>query len=355
MSLHPVSLHSVWQVLDSRFFGGIESHILYLATALQKSGYVTQVVFLQDYGPHPLKDKLRAAHIPFFCCAGIAHFRKTCREQKPDLIHSHGYKASIISRLAALPCPVVTSFHAGDSETWRVRLYSLLDRKLSFLAPAIAVNQQIADGLSGPVEVIENFVPVPDRAHPPTILQNIGFVGRLSHEKGPDRFIALARRFPTRDFYLYGDGPLRDKLAQEATTNVHFMGHQQAMDAVWGGLDLLCMPSRKEGLPLAALEAMSHAIPVLCLDAGALAQLVSDDENGWVVSGQDDEKTVLRRLTQRLAQIEDHQLSLFGQRARAHIEGSFSPQALLPRFLSFYHAALSRQTGHTHTRRKNSA
>ena len=347
-------LHSIWQVIDSRFFGGIESHILYLATALKKNGYTPRVVFLKDYGPHPLKDKLRAARIPFFCCRGIAHFRKTCTEQKPDLIHSHGYKANIISKLIVLPCPVVASFHAGDSETWRVKGYSLLDRKLAFLTPAIAINQQIAEGLSGPAEVIDNFVPVPDRAHPPTTLQKIGFVGRLSHEKGPDRFLALARRFPTRDFYVYGDGPLRDKLAQKATANVHFMGHQQTMDAVWDDLDLVCLPSRKEGLPLTALEAMSHAIPVICLHVGALAHLISDNENGWVVSAQGDEKTILHRLSQRLAQIKDHQLSLFGQRARGRIENAFSPQALLPRFLSFYHTALSRQTGHPDKKRKNS-
>ncbi len=152
-------IHSVWQVIDSRFFGGIESHILYLATALQKNGCALHVVFLKDYGPHPLKDKLHAAQIPFFCCRGIADFRRLCTEKKPDLIHSHGYKANIISRLIALPCPVVTSFHASDSETWRVKGYSLMDRKLSFLTPAIAINQQIAKGLSGPAILLDLKLP----------------------------------------------------------------------------------------------------------------------------------------------------------------------------------------------------
>ena len=337
------SVHSIWQVVDSRFYGGIESHILYLASALKESNMDVRVVFLRDYGAHPLKEKLDQAGIIHFCCSGVESFLNLSAIKKPDLIHSHGYKANLVCRLARIRynIPVVTSFHAGDSESWRLKLYTLLDRKTAFLASSVAVNAQSASSVSGSIRVIDNFVPLPRLFCPPMSLKRIGFVGRLSHEKGPDRFLALAREFPRFDFNLYGDGPLATELQEAAPSNVSFMGHQQSMQSAWRSMDLLCMPSRKEGLPLAALEAMSHGIPVLCLDAGALPKLVINELNGWVVFGQHDEQQVVRKLAGKLDQIQSANLAFFGQKARATIEKKFSPQALLPDFLSLYQQTVS--------------
>lgn len=46
----------VWLLLDSSGPGGIETHVLQLAAALNEQGWPPEVVFLADHGPHPLRD-----------------------------------------------------------------------------------------------------------------------------------------------------------------------------------------------------------------------------------------------------------------------------------------------------------
>ena len=53
----------VWLAVDSRGFGGIESHILYLAEALQKKKLDVSIIFIADYGEHPLETKLKQKEI----------------------------------------------------------------------------------------------------------------------------------------------------------------------------------------------------------------------------------------------------------------------------------------------------
>ena len=55
----------IWQVVDSRAYGGIESHIFYLASALIEKQRDVCVVFMNDYGPHSLELKLRNKNIPY--------------------------------------------------------------------------------------------------------------------------------------------------------------------------------------------------------------------------------------------------------------------------------------------------
>ena len=332
------SKNQIWQVVDSRAYGGIESHIFYLADALIEKQRHVRVVFINDYGPHPLEEKLRNKNIPYMKCAGIADFIKHVRLLKPCAIHSHGYKGNLVSKLAGklYKIPTVSSYHAGDCETLRLKLYATLDRRTAFLSRPVAINALIAQTLSGQPQVIDNFVPLPPQHKTIERIQNIGFVGRLSHEKAPDRFIDLASRFPGMTFHVFGDGPMKADLKPPAFENVKFHGHVQDMETAWKNIDILCMPSRKEGLPMAALEAMAYGVPVLAYGAGALPKLIDHNVNGWILPspGQNEVKakdmeSVLRGL------IISHAKSC-GKQARKTIKEHYSQYALIPVFLGLY-------------------
>lgn len=287
----------VWILLDSRIYGGIESHVVELASGLQSFHVNVRVVLVVEYDPPAsLIDKLNQAQIPvsylWHLCPKsersktipVKQITGAVAEHQPSVIHTHGYKAALLARSAKLftrTFPrLISTYHAGEAPTGKVWVYDWLDRYSARLSDhSFAVSQAIQDKLPTQSELLNNFVTIPEQH---CRYKEIAFVGRLSHEKGADRFIDIARQIPDIEFSIYGDGPEKPRLVESAPNNVIFHGHQSDMDAVWRSISVLVISSRYEGLPMAALEAMARGIVVISLDVGRLPDLIQDGQNGFL-------------------------------------------------------------------------
>lgn len=325
----------IWLALDSRGAGGIESHVAQLAQALQAEGRAVRIVLLADYGGHPLQAQAAAAGIPLECLDGSPlALWQALRRARPALLHTHGYKAGILGRLAAtlLRLPVVSTFHAGEPGRGRLRLYQWLDEHSAGLGISAAVSAPIAARLGGRAALLDNFVCLPPaRIHAPL---SLAFVGRLSHEKGPDQFLAIARELPQLTCLVFGDGPLRAELQAQAGSNVRFMGMVNNMQDYWPQIGLLCMPSRHEGMPMAALEAMAHGVPVAAFAVGGLPLLASEPAGGMLCAPGD--IAALAAAIAAWQQLSTAQRRARGNAARQWVAERFSPEAVLPSILRLY-------------------
>lgn len=277
--------HQVWLAIDARQVGGIEVHITHLASDLLARGLEVTIVLVADHGMTPFVALLKQQGLPYRVCRNSRDFVQVLARQPGFvLLHTHGYKAGILGRLTAWCSgkPVVSTFHSGDDGEGWLKFYSWLDRITARFAKCIAVSEPIARRLPVPSTVISNFVPLP--AAPATVTGNrIAFVGRLSPEKGPQAFCQLAALCPGGDFHLYGEGPLMGELSVQYGDRVAFHGFRKMADE-WQHIDLLCITSRFEGLPLVALEAMAHGIPVCTFAVGGLVSLIDNKSNGWLVA-----------------------------------------------------------------------
>lgn len=116
-------------------------------------------------------------------------------------------------------------------------------------------------------------------------------VGRLSPiDKGQDLlFEALSHPCWARRcwrLYLYGEGPMRDGLQRLAQSlgianRVVFAGYR-TVEQIWASNHVLVMPSRYEGLPLAMVEAMLCARPVIATNVAGHSEIVEDGVTGFL-------------------------------------------------------------------------
>ncbi|OIQ26294.1 glycosyltransferase family 4 protein [uncultured Vibrio sp.] len=333
----------VWLFIDSLTFGGIETHVFELAKGLKLMKIEVTVVFIHHYGePAMLAEKLEIAAIPFFYLNqeypannSYLSLAKAITTNEPTLIHAHGYKASIISKLARkLAKPAfkqVSTFHAGETPKGKVWIYDLVDRYSSALSDArLSVSKLIQQKLPSESHRLNNFIDI--QSVTPSSGTQIAFVGRLSHEKAPDRFCKLAELNSHLDFHCYGSGPMENELIASSATNLTFHGHQSNMESLWDNIGFLIIPSRYEGLPMAALEAMSRGIPLLCTDVGDLHKLIVHGKNGFIVS---DENSLNHQLNlwQSMSQNEKDNIRAA---ARETISQEYSTQSVLPQLLNIY-------------------
>ena len=118
----------------------------------------------------------------------------------------------------------------------------------------------------------------------------VGFLGRLSPEKGPLEFlevVKLARTLTDIEFIMGGEGPLeREVLSQSKTLqNFNFVGHVQKPFEFLSSIDCLVISSLVEGIPLVAMEALSIGVPLVTRDVGGITELLSDERNGYIWNG----------------------------------------------------------------------
>lgn len=335
----------IWLLLDSLTFGGIETHVVELALGLKTFEQPVRVVLLTEFDrPSAIVGKLSALELNYCylhqlsdapSSKGFMSLLKQCRHAclryQPKVIHAHGYKANLVSKLSSGTTRQVSTFHSGETPKGLVRLYDLFDRFSAFLsAHNFTVSQAISDKIPTQTHVLNNFISVDGLTSSQG--KQVAFVGRLSHEKGPDLFISVAEQLPQITFHLYGDGPMMQSLGHDSPSNLVFHGFQSDMRKVWPEIGLLLITSRYEGLPMTALEAMARGIPVISTRVGAIESLISDKQNGWVANSIDDFPTLIQQWFEL-----DNQLRLkIVHSAESTITSHYSTQAVIPQIIDSY-------------------
>jgi len=138
----------------------------------------------------------------------------------------------------------------------------------------------------------------------------IGYIGRLSEEKGILNFVSalpgILQENSNLKIYIIGDGPLNDqiraKLVQsDSVKNVIFTGwiRHDELPLYLNELRVLVLPSNTEGLSNIMLEAMACGTPVLSTPVGAIPDFITDGETGFLMENNSPEcieKHVIRAL-----------------------------------------------------------
>ena len=227
-----------------------------------------------------------------------------CRRLRPDVFHTHGYRPDVVDAGVArrLGVPTVTTVHGFTGGGWKDRLYERIQRRaFRRFGAVVAVSQPLRDALLRDgvrrerVHIIRNAwgeteMPL-DRQDarralgvPPEGVR-IGWVGRMSHEKGADVIIdALALMGDARiTLSMVGDGSARAAIEARAAglgigSRITWHGTVHDAARVFPAFDVFVLSSRTEGTPIALFEAMAADVPVVATSVGGVPDVVSRDE-----------------------------------------------------------------------------
>lgn len=321
----------------------------------------------------PLKLALRGLN-PARDLTYLARLWRVFLIRRPDLVHCFTIKPAIFGNLAAaaarVPVRVVTITGLGylfttapkvlrwfGESLYRVslrfahRVYFQNRDDMSLFASRGICRPDQCRLVQGSGVDIEQFQPVsfPHEGRPGSV--HFVMVARLLKEKGVYEYVEAARlvgrRFPDAQFTLVGglDAANPSSLKAEdvrdmrATSRVNFVGDVSDVRPFLCAADVFVLPSYREGLPRAALEAAAMGRPVVATDVPGCREVVTDGVTGFLVPLQD-----VPALAKAMAKfvVDTSLISRFGDAGRRIVVEQFSEQAVIRQTIEAYEELLSK-------------
>jgi len=168
---------------------------------------------------------------------------------------------------------------------------------------------------------------------------------RMLWDKGVEEFVRAASllksKYPDVSFHLVGEPypgnpnsiPLKWLNDCNKEENLHYEGYQVDMRRVYRESSIICLPSYREGLPKALLEAAAIGRPIVTTDAPGCREIVREGMNGYLVPVKDS-----IRLAERIEKLilEPGTRRKFGENGRRIVENKFTVERVISETLDIY-------------------
>lgn len=333
---------------------------------IEKEGFVVQNLRMRRRGRNVVSE-LRS----------IIELVGIFRRERPDIVHNVGLKPVIYGSLAALVArtgPVVNTlagmgyvFSSGHLAIRLARfaiklvLKPCLSAKNHWLIVQNKVDAKVMTesrlASKGRTEIvpgsgvdIERFSPVPepDPQRDGPIIAAI--VSRMLKDKGVREVVLAARELKRRnveiEIWLVGDPDLEnpsslseEELRQWDTEGcIRWLGHQTDIAAIWAKAHIALLPSYREGMPMALLEAAACGRPIITSDVPGCNELVINRESGLLVPSND--WLGIADAVQLLAQVPELRAKL-GASARKKVSGEYEQANIVRTTHALYNRALA--------------
>jgi glycosyltransferase involved in cell wall biosynthesis len=365
------------QLVTCRQLRGAEVFAHQLCEELDRLGHATSILYLyrsdHDGGP-PLRAADRvlegsrehpAERIPGFHPGLLFRLQRLVRGFDPDVVQVNGSRTVKYGGLLRWFSPrarwALVYRSIGDPRRWLVgeRRAAIYRRVvISRIDGAVAVSSNTMRSLKSWHRFTGPMTRIPRGVDPARLVPEVGaadlraslgtppgrsvalFVGSLSPEKRPDRFIravmAARRRGADVEGWMVGDGALRSALESSepgAGAAIRFLGAQQDVASYMAAADVLLLTSDTEGLPGVVLEAGVLGKASIATRVGGVEEAVLDRVTGVLV-GAEDEEGLAGAL---LDLLRDPALRCrLGERAREWVLREFAIDRIAQRYLEFY-------------------
>ena len=275
-----------------------------LATGYVQGSEIEDAVVIK-INPHRIPHMGRAIS-PLNDFKAWLELRKLINEIKPEIVHTHTFKAGLLGRLIGGNHKRVHTFHGHlfDDQSFSSIEKGIITLSERYLANRtdvlISVGERVGQDLRasgiGPnkkwvsiapgVEALPSF----DKPEARKILGIkadvflVGWMARMTGVKNPLLALDVAEKMPDVQFVLAGGGDLLELVAKSAPANVAVIGWADA-SLFWSAIDCALSTSDNEGMPIALIEAQLAGVPVVATDVGSNSEVIQDSVTGIVSTG----------------------------------------------------------------------
>ncbi|WP_341836304.1 glycosyltransferase family 4 protein [Chitinophaga pollutisoli] len=375
----------VLQAIRQGLIGGGESHVLSLVAALDKERFDPVVLSFTD---GPMIDRLREMGVTYHVIPSMRAFdpstwkavKRLIEEERIDIVHSHGSRAASNLLLPARwsKRPMIYTIHGwsfhDDQPVLQKTMRIWSERVLTSASAAnIAVSASNRDtgvrhfpGFKA--DVVNNGIDrkrFDPQGHFPDVRKElgiaadktvVGFIARMTIQKDPQTLLrAFAELLRTqRDVVLLmvGEGELKEEAVALAKqlgieNEVVFQPFRTDVPALLHAMDIYCLPSLWEGLPIGLLEAMAMGKAVVATATDGTKEIVRHGENGCIVPEKD---PVALAAAIAALHLSPDEMARLQHAARATVDRQFSQESMTRQIEDIYSRIISKQPSNYHER-----
>lgn len=290
----------ILHVLSSNRLSGAENVAADICM-LFKNEY--EMAYLSPDGPIKKSLDDRGIHFIPIKNMSLSEVKKAIKIYKPDIIHAHDVKATILSVINAGKIPIISHLHGNNDNMKKIKLKSILYLLTSFRVKKIIIVSK---------SILEDFIFKDFIKEKSLYLRNIiykrrvellldkdtneydfdfSYIGRISYEKDPQRVAKVASKvlklLPSAKFSVIGTGDLIDNMRKifvdEGVYNrVMFTGVLPYPYKALKQSKCILMCSKFEGTPITAIEAMSLGVPIVSTPTDGMVDLVENEKTGFL-------------------------------------------------------------------------
>jgi len=367
---------------ESRF-GGVAGIILGLGRVAQADGWQVDVLTTDPVVQQAVRqaglglvdlDVIRREIRPVWDLGGLVRLSRFLRRQPYQVVHTHTSKGGFVGRLAArlagVPVIVHTAhgfaFHEASPAHVR-KVYSALEHLASRWCDRIVSVSEfhrawaIELGICHPRQIVAIPNGIADvvrkrEAGLADLRRELGArhgdlvilsMSRLASDKGQEYLIEAAAMLPQtgRRFQVViaGEGPERERLERLAhdrgvTQRVRFLGFRQDVGDLLAASDMVVLPSLREGLSIALLEAMAAGKPIIATSIGSQREVAAHADLARLVPPAD-----ARALSEAIVRLagDEALMARLGLTARAVYESCYTDTRMLHAYRQLYLDLLS--------------
>lgn len=360
--------------------GGAERQLGTIAPLLHDRGLEVHILTRKYHGLSPFEmiDDIPVHRLPIpgpmpvasliFTLSGLRMLRKI----NPDVIHAHELLSPTTTAVTAkllFNYPVVAKVLGGGSmgdisKLQRNRISAVrVKTVLNLVDKFITINREIGKELiqigippekqvyipNGvdihrfkPISITEKKVLIEKLNLPSGILCT--YTGRLDEEKNVSGLVSIwkniRQEFPEALLLIIGTGTEQKALQEIASEGVILLGNKDDIAPYLQVSDLFILPSKREGLSNALLEALACGLPAVATDVGGNSELVHSGVNGMLVKPGDSED--LQSAISGLIRDETTRVQMGGE-SRKFIQENYPIENTIDRLINLYQDVRSEQ------------